>query len=122
MSLYTYRAVCDRVIDGDTVVLEIDLGFSMTAKVKVRLLGIDAPEAVGVSAEERARAKAAAEFLESLLFAIPQMRYEESLLVETKKTDGFGRYLAKITRERDELDVSAAMIEAGHARPYRAAV
>lgn len=41
---YTYRATLVRVIDGDTYVLDLDLGFDIHAHVPVRLLGWDAPE------------------------------------------------------------------------------
>lgn len=41
---YTYTATLDRVIDGDTVVLNIDLGFRLTAKLPIRLLGLNCPE------------------------------------------------------------------------------
>lgn len=41
---YRYRAELDRVVDGDTYVLAIDLGFRIWAHLKVRLRGADAPE------------------------------------------------------------------------------
>ncbi len=41
---YTYRATLDRVIDGDTYVLNVDLGFRVYSKVMVRLRGVDCPE------------------------------------------------------------------------------
>ena len=44
MAIYEYRAKCIRVIDGDTVHLEVDLGFRMSCHHHFRLLGIDTPE------------------------------------------------------------------------------
>jgi micrococcal nuclease len=41
---FTYRASLDRVIDGDTVDLHIDLGFRLTAHMRIRLTGVDTPE------------------------------------------------------------------------------
>lgn len=42
--LYTYKALVEKVIDGDTIWLNIDLGFSCWARQKVRFRGIDCPE------------------------------------------------------------------------------
>lgn len=42
--LWTYRARGARVIDGDTLEMEIDCGFSVRVEAAVRLLGVDAPE------------------------------------------------------------------------------
>lgn len=44
MTLYTYKAVVDRWVDGDTVDLVVDLGFNMTTKQRFRVMGIDTPE------------------------------------------------------------------------------
>ena len=43
-NLYHYRGVITRVIDGDTVDVEIDLGLRLTANVRCRLYGINTPE------------------------------------------------------------------------------
>lgn len=42
--MYRYKAVVDRVVDGDTLVLLVDVGFSITVKEKFRLSNINAPE------------------------------------------------------------------------------
>lgn len=44
MKPFTYRARLDRVIDGDTVDLFIDLGFRLYAHMRIRLEGVDTPE------------------------------------------------------------------------------
>ncbi len=41
---YIYRATLERVVDGDTVDIVIDLGFSTFRKERIRLYGVDAPE------------------------------------------------------------------------------
>ena len=46
--MYEYRAKVLRIIDGDTLKLEIDLGLKTSTKQKVRLAGIDTPETYGV--------------------------------------------------------------------------
>ena len=45
---YRYRAELDRVVDGDTLDVVIDLGFYIKIKERIRLEGIDAPEIYGV--------------------------------------------------------------------------
>ena len=42
--MYTYNAKCTRVVDGDTIDAEIDLGFDVKISKRIRLSGIDAPE------------------------------------------------------------------------------
>lgn len=44
MSLYTYRATLARVVDGDTVDLDVDCGFKTWRRDRFRLAGIDCPE------------------------------------------------------------------------------
>ena len=44
MSLYIYKAEVTRVVDGDTVDCEVDLGFGITSKMRFRLLDIDTAE------------------------------------------------------------------------------
>ena len=42
--MYEYQAIIERVVDGDTVDVMIDLGFDVWTKQRVRLMGIDTPE------------------------------------------------------------------------------
>ncbi|KKI52674.1 hypothetical protein UF69_2267 [Staphylococcus haemolyticus] len=42
--LYTFKATCTNVVDGDTIDIDIDLGFETFAKRRVRLLNVDTPE------------------------------------------------------------------------------
>ena len=42
--MYQYHAVVNRVVDGDTVDLRIDLGFKVWVEKRCRLLGVDTPE------------------------------------------------------------------------------
>ena len=82
-SPYVFSAVLEKVVDGDTVYLTADLGFYIKALVKVRLMGVDAPPLSGKGG------MAAKKFLESKLSAA-------QLVVETRKKEKYGRYLAFI--------------------------
>jgi len=91
--LYWYKATCVRVVDGDTLDLEIDLGLNIFSRQRVRLYGIDTPETYGVkkgSEEYEAGKKAAARVSEYI--------YNADLWIKTieDKTGKYGRYLAEI--------------------------
>lgn len=49
--MYTYNCKILNVVDGDTIDIELDLGFTIRVKERVRLLGIDTPEVFGKDAE-----------------------------------------------------------------------
>ena len=103
-----------RVIDGDTIDVDVDLGFYVwIRKQRIRLLGIDAPEVTG---ETRPEGLAVTEHLKSLIEG-------ESIILRTVKgadggdrDDSFGRWLGTIYH--GDLDVNAEMIHSGHAVPY----
>ena len=56
-----------KIVDGDTIDIEIDLGFSLTKKERVRLAGIDTPESRTRDLEEKAEGLLAKSFLEKQL-------------------------------------------------------
>ena len=104
--MYTYKAQVARVIDGDTVVLEIDLGFKIFHVMSCRLAGINAPEFHAKDEATRASAIASKEYLMSIL---PVGEWVE---IESKKLDKYGRAVVKIDY------VNELMIEKGHAVKY----
>lgn len=109
---YLYNAALVRVIDGDTVVLSIDLGFKIAFQLNARLYGINAPEVHGAT---KAAGDAATAYLKTLLATGP-------LLVESKSIDKYGgRYDVVISTQGLDgalVNVNNAMIVAGHAVPY----
>ena len=107
---YIRNAKVVRVVDGDTVVLNIDLGFSLKIEQVVRLYGINTPEMVGESRNAGMLAKA------YMYGMIPPM---SDVTVKTiKPNDKYGRYLAEIYQIGDPVSVNQKMITAGHAIPY----
>ncbi|MCK5014532.1 MAG: thermonuclease family protein [Candidatus Omnitrophica bacterium] len=82
--LYTYKAYVDRVIDGDTVWVDVELGFGVFIRQKLRLRGIDAPEV------DTKRGKTAKGFLRRTLQSV------EYIVIKTHGSDKYGRYLADI--------------------------
>ena len=74
---YIYRCVVTRVVDGDTVDADIDLGFNMFSKDRIRLMGLDTPESRTRNKHEKLHGLAAKNRLKSLLKSaelIPGMR------------------------------------------------
>jgi hypothetical protein len=82
--LHTYRAYLDYVIDGDTVVLYVDLGFKMYSRQKLRLRGIDTPE---LKTPEGEKAKT---FVKEIL------NRAKIITIKTYRKDKYDRYLADI--------------------------
>jgi len=116
ITLYEYAAVLQRVVDGDTVILDIDLGFGVWKRGEsFRLYGINAPEMRGAS---KVAGQAAKTYLMALL--MHQLEHTEPLLVRTHKADKqdkYGRYLATLWLPGG-LNVNGEMVRAGHAVPY----
>jgi micrococcal nuclease len=112
--MYTYKATIVRVIDGDTVVLNIDLGFKIHHITPCRLAGINAPEMNSKDEKVRAAAVQSKEYLMGLL---PE---EMEVTIISKKLDKYGRpvvfFLAESNKYRTVNDL---MIDAGHAVIYK---
>lgn len=65
--MYTYNAICERVVDGDTIDCLIDLGFSVWKRVRVRLDGMNAPESRTRDKEEKKRGLASKARLQEIM-------------------------------------------------------
>ena len=85
---YTYPAKLERVVDGDTAVLLIDLGFNCSTTQSVRLKGYNAPELYGPNANDAHLAK----------YELKCLLAGRKLIVKTTKafTQSFARYLAEV--------------------------
>ena len=86
---YTYKAHIDSIVDGDTVDATVDVGFKMTAKLRLRLLGVNTAELHSPDPNERKKAADA-----KLYAAITLL--DQDVIIKTQKTDVFGRYLATV--------------------------
>ena len=105
--MFEYAAkVAKPIHDGDTVWLEVDLGFGLKFVESFRLLGINAPEL------RTPTGPAARDYLRALIDGQP-------LTVKTAKDkkEKYGRYLATIFLP-DGTNVNEKMVEAGHAVRY----
>lgn len=86
---YVYKAKCFNVVDGDTVDVDIDLGFRSSRVERLRLLYIDTPEMNSKIESERLAAQAAKQFTFSKIFG-------KEIRIRTHKSDSFGRWLAEV--------------------------
>lgn len=108
MDLYNYKAHVIKVIDGDTVKLDIDLGFRVHWTSNCRIAGIDSPEMGSEKGE------AAKEFLKSLL---PEGK---QIVIKSLKLDKYGRPVFDSEWESGNVlfILSQEIIKAGHAVKY----
>lgn len=119
MEPFVYRAKCSNVVDGDTVDLFVDCGFRQYATLRMRLLGINAPEMNATDPAVRQRALEAKQYvIERLKPAPVSMTDAWPLLVRTHKTDSFGRWLAEVWVTPDAGTLGDAMISLGLATPF----
>ena len=95
--MYNFKAYCTRVVDGDTIDFNVDLGFHLSNKIRVRLLGIDTPEIRG---SEKEFGKVVSSFVEDLL--LPKNEAPPIINLKTEKTGSFGRWLGVVTLEDGE--------------------
>lgn len=119
--MYTYYVQSlDRVVDGDTIDVVIDLGFDLFKKARVRLAGIDTPEKRTRNVREKELGLHASTWLEEQLLDITTYG---RLIIKTEKdkqSGKYGRMLGWLWAEEEQNDVSIneQMITEGYAWPY----
>lgn len=117
LKINEYDVVLLKAVDGDTVDVDIDLGFGMWLKdERVRIMGIDTPESRTSDEVEKLFGKAAKARLKELL-------HEGAVLVTTEEKNGedmrgkFGRILGDF-KTPDGRMVTDVLVEEGHCVPY----
>jgi micrococcal nuclease len=103
--VYQYEAEVIRIIDGDTILLEVDLGYHLKFRDHFRLMGIDTPER-GTAGYLPAKHR-----LEQLA------PVGSAVVVDSYKGDKYGRWLAIIHPDTGPT-VNATLVEEGFAKPY----
>jgi micrococcal nuclease len=115
--MYDYECKLVRVLDGNTIEADIDLGFNITIRQRVRLFGVESPSLQGATEEIRESARASRD---NLLAILP-----ETFIVETiiKKRGKFGRIMGTLyTLNADESRtcINDSLIENGFAKRHEA--
>ena len=109
--MWEYRARVLRVVDGDTVDADIDVGFHLVTKVRLRLLGVNTPELHDRHPVVKAAALQAKAFTQAWVDALPTEEWP--VTISTQKDDVFGRWLAVVDGPHGELN--GALLQSGNA-------
>lgn len=108
---YVYKAKVIKVYDGDTITVEIDLGFTVNITEKIRLAHIDTPEIRG---EERP------DGLISKQWLVDKVLDKWIILKTNKDKKGkYGRYIGELFIEGEELSINEQLINEGLAERYQ---
>lgn len=103
-----------KVVDGDTLDVLIDLGFSIVIKQRLRLSRVDTKELNSKTSSDRQLAVMAKNYLEDIL-------HGKVCVVVTEKTEKYGRYLAEVYLPNDDstlFSVNDSLLDLGYAEVY----
>ena len=119
-SCYNFRVVSiDKVLDGDTIDVTIDLGFDLYKKERVRIAGVDTPEKRTRNLEEKALGLDATNWLKDKLEGA--ISGDDDLVIRTELVGGTGKYgrlLGWCYIGDSTLSLNEQMIEEGYAHAY----
>ena len=119
-SCYNFRVVeINRVLDGDTIDVTIDLGFDLFKKERVRVAGVDTPEKRTRDLEEKELGIDATYWLQEKLEGA--VAGDDDLIIRTELDGGVGKYgrlLGWLYIGDSELSLNEQMITEGYAHPY----
>jgi micrococcal nuclease len=110
-----YVKKVSKVVDGDTIDVDIDLGFDISFSSRVRLAGIDTPESRTKDKIEKALGLESKEYLKK---AIDESK---TVVIKTEKinsSEKYGRILGWIFLDGSEVSLNKKMIEDGYAWDY----
>jgi len=107
------------VVDGDTIDVTLDLGFSLTKKERVRIAGVDTPEKRTRDKEEKILGIDATNWMKQKL--TDTIKGDEELVIRTELKGGVGKYgrlLGWLYVGDDEFSLNEQMITEGYAWAY----
>ena len=100
-----------KVVDGDTIDVVIDLGFSVSIKSRIRLAGVNAPETKTLDLNEKTKGLNAKEWLTKELLG-------QDIIIKTVKEEKYGRMLGYLDTKNHSLTINESMILEGLAVKY----
>ena len=119
-SCYNFRVVSiDKVLDGDTIDVTIDLGFDLYKKERVRIAGVDTPEKRTRNLEEKELGIDATNWLKKELEDV--LAGDDELIVRTELHGGVGKYgrlLGWLYVGDEQVSLNEQMITQGYAHAY----
>ena len=111
---YIYKIKVTRVVDGDTIDAEIDLGFNLKLNKRIRLYGINTPETRTRDKEEKKRGIAAKERLQQIVD-----EQQNILFLKSMDQGKFGRCIGVLfEQDFDDQSINEVLVEEGHAVEY----
>lgn len=114
--MYEYRVKkITGVVDGDTIDVDIDLGFSISYSQRVRLAGIDTPESRTSDKFEKSLGLESKEYLKT------KLKDAKDIIIKTQKPDSsekYGRILGWLYIDGASISVNDQMIQDGYAWGY----
>jgi micrococcal nuclease len=114
---YEYHAKVINVVDGDTIVVDIDLGFNVVlSNQSVRLLGVDTPESRTSDKIEKVFGLASKEYAKEFV-----ENCKKQIILRTHKSDDsekFGRLLGEIINPESKEVLNVSLVEEGFAVKY----
>ena len=114
---YEYHAKVTNVVDGDTIVVDIDLGFNVVlSNQSVRLLGVDTPESRTSDKIEKVFGLASKDYAKEFI-----ENCKKQVILRTHKSDDsekFGRLLGEIINPNSKEVLNNSLVEEGFAVKY----
>jgi len=112
--VYRIRSV-HKVVDGDTIDADIDLGFDISLTKRIRLAGIDTPESRTIDAYEKKLGLEVKEWLKE------RLKFAKDILIKTElpdSTEKYGRIIGHLYINGEETSINNQMIISGYAWEY----
>ena len=120
LSCYNFRVTkIKKVVDGDTIDVELDLGFDLKKTERVRIAGVDTPEKRTRDKEEKVLGLDATNWLKEKL--ADAIKGSDELVIRTELVGGFGKYgrlLGWLYVGGSDLSLNEQMITEGYAWTY----
>jgi micrococcal nuclease len=114
---YEYHAAVTNIIDGDTIVIDIDLGFDVVlSNQSVRLMGVDTPESRTIDKVEKVFGLASKDYTKKFI-----EKCNKHVIVRTQKPDSsekFGRILGDVINPETKEVLNESLIKNGYAVGY----
>jgi len=112
--IYRIRSV-HKVVDGDTIDADIDLGFDISLTKRIRLAGIDTPESRTTDANEKKLGLEVKEWLKE------RLNFAKDIIIKTElpdSTEKYGRIIGHLYINGEEVSINNQMIAEGYAWEY----
>lgn len=110
--MYKYNAKVTQVYDGDTITVEIDLGFKIVFELKLRLARINTPEIRG---KEKVEGKIVRDIVREMIL-------DKMVVIHTDKKGKFGRYIAEVFVKDHRMtlfNLNDWLVANNHAEKYK---